>query len=78
MRNIRYNVIVTDEDDLSHLILVTSDLNKAMNQLDFVVQASWIHEYHDRSSQNFLHGLSKKAVTVAIMGTTFQGDWCLF
>ena len=40
MRNIRYNVIVTDEDDLSHLILVTSDLNKAMNQLDFVVQAS--------------------------------------
>ena len=40
MSNIMYNVIVTDEDDFSCLILVTGDLNKALNQLDFVVEAS--------------------------------------
>ena len=40
MSNIRYNVIVRDEDDYDHLFFTTSDLNEANNKLDFVVQAS--------------------------------------
>ena len=40
MSNIRYNVIVRDEDDYDHLFLTTRDLNEANNKLDFVVQAS--------------------------------------
>ena len=39
MRNIRYNVIVMDEDDYDHLFFTTVDLNEANNKLDFVVQA---------------------------------------